>query len=252
MHEVRLKIRDASLLRFGLFWVFDVHSDTGMSWSRNMLLVGYRPIARSLLILSTTTNIWGGAQGNVVNLHLFPKWGWKLFAIYLEISSSCFYLRKKEILFFARPSVCSYLSLPVRSRRQDCSRKVKDGRFVSLIFFSIWGSSRLMFCCRTLNSRRATIACSCFGLIGNWLKRRAQFIYDRNYNRIGLQLRVMHLADSGEEVKTSVTQKEKSKGICIEGYPEKYHFLLFLHIHNESVQNQDAEVYCPWRLVSIV
>ena len=39
---------------------------------------------------------------------------------------------------------------------------------------------------------------------------------------------------SGEEVKTSVTQKEKSKGICMEEYPEKYHFLLFLHIHNQS------------------
>ena len=37
---------------------------------------------------------------------------------------------------------------------------------------------------------------------------------------------------STEEVKMSVTQKEKSKGICMEGYLEKYHFLLFLHIHN--------------------
>ena len=35
-----------------------------------------------------------------------------------------------------------------------------------------------------------------------------------------------------EEVKTTVTQKEKSKGICIEGYPEKYNFLLFLRILN--------------------
>ena len=35
-----------------------------------------------------------------------------------------------------------------------------------------------------------------------------------------------------EEVKTTVTQKEKSKGICIEGYPEKYNFLLFLPILN--------------------
>ena len=32
--------------------------------------------------------------------------------------------------------------------------------------------------------------------------------------------------------KTSVTQKEKSKGICKEGYLEKYNFLLFLHIHD--------------------
>ena len=37
---------------------------------------------------------------------------------------------------------------------------------------------------------------------------------------------------SGEEVKTSCYSKEKSKGICTEGYPEKYHFLLFLRIHN--------------------
>ena len=37
---------------------------------------------------------------------------------------------------------------------------------------------------------------------------------------------------SGEEVKTSVTQNEKSKGICMERYPEKYHFLLFLRIDN--------------------
>ena len=31
---------------------------------------------------------------------------------------------------------------------------------------------------------------------------------------------------SSKEVKMSVTQKEKSKGICMEGYPEKCHFLL--------------------------
>ena len=33
-------------------------------------------------------------------------------------------------------------------------------------------------------------------------------------------------------IKTSVTQKEKSKGICMEGYPGKYDFLLFLRIRN--------------------
>ena len=32
-------------------------SDPGMSWSISMLLVGHRPIATSLLILSATTNI---------------------------------------------------------------------------------------------------------------------------------------------------------------------------------------------------
>ena len=46
---------------------------------------------------------------------------------------------------------------------------------------------------------------------------------------------------SGAKVKiSSVTEKEKSKGICTEGYPEKYHFLLLLRIHNH-----DAEVYPP-------
>ena len=39
---------------------------------------------------------------------------------------------------------------------------------------------------------------------------------------------IMHLANFAEEVKTSTTQKEKSTGICMAGYPEKYHFLLFL------------------------
>ena len=31
---------------------------------------------------------------------------------------------------------------------------------------------------------------------------------------------MMHLADFGEEVKTSAAQKEKSKSICMAGYPE--------------------------------
>ena len=45
--------------------------DTGMSWSTSMLLVG--DIARKLLVLSATTNIWGGAQSNVVNLHFVSE-----------------------------------------------------------------------------------------------------------------------------------------------------------------------------------
>ena len=55
-----------------------------------------------------------------------------------------------------------------------------------------------------------------------------------NYNRIGLQARghAPSKLASGEKVNTFVTQKKKSNGICMEGYPEKYHFLLFLHIHN--------------------
>ena len=45
---------------------------------------------------------------------------------------------------------------------------------------------------------------------------------------LGFNHAIMHLADFGEEVKTSAAQKEKSKSICMAGYPEKYHFLLFL------------------------
>ena len=57
--------------------------------------------------------------------------------------------------------------------------------------------------------------------------RRAQYIYDRNYNRIGyIATRTCTKQTSGEEVKTSVTQKEKSKGIWLD------HFLLFLRIYN--------------------
>ena len=45
---------------------------------------------------------------------------------------------------------------------------------------------------------------------------------------LGYNHAIMHLTDFGEEVETSATQKEKSKDICMAGYPEKYHFLLFL------------------------
>ena len=46
-------------------------SDTGMSWSRSMVLVG--DIAKSLLVFLATTNIWGGAQSNVINLHFVSE-----------------------------------------------------------------------------------------------------------------------------------------------------------------------------------
>ena len=49
--------------------------------------------------------------------------------------------------------------------------------------------------------------------------RRAQFIYDRNDDRT----RTCTKQTSSEEVKTSPTQRERRKGICMEGYPEKYH-----------------------------
>ena len=55
--------------------------------------------------------------------------------------------------------------------------------------------------------------------------RRAQFIYDRNYNRIGLQPRGH--TRSGLPVKKLrrlLHKKEKRKGICMEGYPENIIF----------------------------
>ena len=54
-------------------------------------------------------------------------------------------------------------------------------------------------------------------------RREQIFIYDKNHNRNT----VIH-----EEVKTSCYSKEKSKGICTQGYLGKYHFLLFFRIHN--------------------
>ena len=51
--------------------------------------------------------------------------------------------------------------------------------------------------------------------------RRAQFIYDRNYNRIGLQPR-SHAPSrfQGKKLRRAVcyVTSEKSKGICVEGY----------------------------------
>ena len=62
--------------------------------------------------------------------------------------------------------------------------------------------------------------------------RRAQFVYYRIYNRIWLQPRG-HVPSTlpVKELRRPI-QTEKSKGICMEGYPEKCHFLLFLRIHN--------------------
>ena len=52
---------------------------------------------------------------------------------------------------------------------------------------------------------------------------RAQLIYDRNDDRIQLQRRGHGPRKLPvKEVKTSPTQKERRKGICMEGYPEKY------------------------------
>ena len=56
----------------------------------------------------------------------------------------------------------------------------------------------------------------------------AQFICDTNYNRNA----VMHLADFRSRSQDVCYSKEKSKAIFTDGYREKYHFLLFLRIHN--------------------
>ena len=72
---------------------------------------------------------------------------------------------------------------------------------------------------------------------------------NRNWTPWDYSHRVMHLADfPSEEVKTSVAQKEKSKGICMEGYPEKNSFLT-ISPHSQLIQNHDAEVYAPQCLV---
>ena len=83
---------------------------------------------RSLLVLSATTNIRGGAQSikgfcDVEKCRelAFVSEVKQRSSRYLEISSSCLvYLRMKEILFFAFRFVVTYLC-PVRSRRRDCS-----------------------------------------------------------------------------------------------------------------------------------
>ena len=75
--------------------------------------------------------------------------------------------------------------------------------------------------------------------------RRAQFIYERNYNGIGLRPR--NHAPSRLPVKKLrhlSAQNEKSKAICMEEYPEKYHFLT-TPPHSPLIHNHDAEVYAP-------
>ena len=91
------KIRHASFLLFGWFWVFDVMTP---EWAGD--------IARSFLVLSTTTNVGSRAQRNVVNLHLVSELGPEVIRDQLEL----FRLSEEERYnFFARPSVCCYVSL---------------------------------------------------------------------------------------------------------------------------------------------
>ena len=63
--------------------------------------------------------------------------------------------------------------------------------------------------------------------------RRAQFVYDRNYNRIGLQ--PQGHAPSRLPVKKLrrlLLKTRKVRAFRGRVYREKYHFLLFLRIHN--------------------
>ena len=63
--------------------------------------------------------------------------------------------------------------------------------------------------------------------------RRAKFVYDRNYGRIGLQ--PQGHAPSRLPVKKLrrlLLKTRKVRAFRGRAYPEKYHFLLFLRIHN--------------------
>ena len=64
--------------------------------------------------------------------------------------------------------------------------------------------------------------------------RRAQFVYDRNFNRTGLQPRGQ--APSRLSVKKLRRLLHKRRKVwvlaCMEGYPEKDLSLLFLHSQN--------------------
>ena len=123
--------------------VFGIWRSDGMSWSRSMLLVW--DIARTLLVVSAITNIWGEVQSNVVNLHFVsevrPEVVWDILRS-ARVVHIC--LKKKEILFFqlALRFVVTYVC-PVRWRRQDCRRKVKDGWFEGLIFFFNLGGQQV-------------------------------------------------------------------------------------------------------------
>ena len=62
----------------------------------------------------------------------------------------------------------------------------------------------------------------------------------------------MHLAElKTKTLRRLFTQKKKSKGTGMEGGLEKYHFLLFLRIHN-LIHNHDAEVHAPVASCSLI
>ena len=113
-----------------------------MSWSRSILLVG--DIARTLLALSAITNIWGRAQSNVVNLHFVSEVGPEVFRDILRSARVVSFVWRRKKYYFLQLAlrfVVTYLC-PVRWRRRDCSRKVKDGWFEGLNFDLIWAGSK--------------------------------------------------------------------------------------------------------------
>ena len=63
--------------------------------------------------------------------------------------------------------------------------------------------------------------------------RRAQFVYDRNYNRIGLQPQG-HVPSRlpVKKLRRLLLKTRKVRAFRGRVYPEKYHLLLFLRIHN--------------------
>ena len=102
-------------------------SDTGMSWR-------YRNI--SSCSFGYNKYLRGRAQSNVVNFHFVSL---VRLGVVRDISRSArvvyfMWGRKKYYYLLALRFVVTYLC-PVRSRRRDCSKKVKDVWFVGLIYF---------------------------------------------------------------------------------------------------------------------
>ena len=64
--------------------------------------------------------------------------------------------------------------------------------------------------------------------------RRAQLVYDRNFNRTGLQPRGHAPSILSLKRLRRLLHKRRKVWVfaCMEGYPEKGLFLLFLHSHN--------------------
>ena len=127
---------------FGLFSVFDVATPEWVGAEVSFWL----EISREHfdLVLSAITNIWDRAQSNVVNLHFVSEVGPEVFRDILRSARVVsFVWRRKKYYFFqlALRFVVTYLC-PVRWRRRDCSRKVKDGWFEGLNFDLIWAGSK--------------------------------------------------------------------------------------------------------------